>query len=74
MMSHPEDAPRALAGFGIGKTESKSDKRTLPFRLRKGKRERWDLYETRKRELEYKNLSPAEYQAEISRICRGLGL
>jgi len=74
MQPKPEDALRALAGFGSVKTESKSNNRTLPLRLRKGKRERWDLYETRKRELEYKNLSPAEYQAEISRICRGLGL
>lgn len=74
MIKISHDAPRAGQGIGSGEAGSIRNDYYLSLSGRKGKRERWDLYEIRKRELNSRNLSPAEYQVEISRICRELGI
>lgn len=34
----------------------------------------WILYEEQKQEIEKMNLSPAEYQKAIEKLCRELGI
>lgn len=34
----------------------------------------YHLYELEKKRLQYKGLSPAEYQKEIQKLCQGLGI
>lgn len=54
------------------RTPQQSTSRKKPSHLRFVSRH--ELYEARKRELQSRGLTPAEYDAEIGRIARELGV